>query len=182
MRAPARDPVSVGPLALPARCLVMVCGPPGAGKTTWAARVAPDAERLDIDGLRARCAPAPGELSDFATAIEAMIAGAAHALGAGRPVIVEHVGVRPQLTEALAQVARDRDVPVHVICLNVPFELALEGQRQRGRVLAEQTNAFYREMWASTAGGQMVGIDADADDVLVLDRAGADAVTTLKFG
>jgi hypothetical protein len=195
--SPAAPPAELA-LILPRDALVLVAGVPGAGKTTLLRRVAAGgADRLDSDP------------TTDATGFAGAVGGARYALLGRRPrlrrllrplvhvvhharihrrlrrrggaVLVHETGTRRWARRAIARSARRGGHEPHLLVLDVPRDLALAGQRERGRTVSEQS----LDRHVSRARALLDAPEPAARDgyasVLVLTREQADRLTALRF-
>ncbi|GAB2852117.1 AAA family ATPase [Actinocorallia aurea] len=183
-------------LVFPRGSLILVAGLPGAGKSTLLRRLygLTDEERapfeadgaLVIDSRQARntCAPYLRMLParariPFVYALHVWRIG--RAALAGRAVIAHTRGTWPVLTRALAQAAARAGHETHVILLDVPPEIALEGQRKRGRTVTPVTFARHVRRWREVVDRARHGQMSVAASAVVLDRGQADRLEHIRF-
>jgi predicted kinase len=197
--APERD-VPAGPavLRLPPAALLVVAGVPGAGKTTLLSRIeAPGALVLDPEPIRARyqrlLGRAPYQAWRPLVHAEHFLRVLA-ALPGGAGLIVHDTGTRGWRRRLLAGLAARFGRTSHLLFLDVPAQVALEGQRHRRRTLRRSAFAAHWRNWrelraALAAPGPTGALDAvtgamdagpaglDAEgwrSVRLLDRPAAD--------
>ncbi|ROO84122.1 AAA domain-containing protein [Actinocorallia herbida] len=183
-------------LVFPRGSLVLVAGLPGAGKSTLLRRIygLTDDERtpveadgaLVIDSRQARntCAPylrpVPARARiPFVYALHVWRIG--RAVLAGRAVVAHTRGTWPLLTRAFARLAARAGHETHVILLDVPPEIALEGQHKRGRTVTPVTFARQVRRWREVLERARHGRLTVAASAMVLDRAEADRVERIRF-
>jgi hypothetical protein len=150
--APERD-VPAGPavLRLPPAALLVVAGVPGAGKTTLLSRIdAPGSLVLDPEPIRARLqrllgrAPYPAwrplvHAGHFLRVLAA--------LPGPEGLIVHDTGTRGWRRRLLAGLAALFGRTSHLLFLDVPAQVALEGQRHRRRTLPRSAFATHWRNW-----------------------------------
>jgi predicted kinase len=187
-RAPGRLALLYAP-----RAAVIVGGIPGAGKSTLLARVvrAGDARVLDSAEVRERCRARLGRGVPYP--LYRPVVHAVHlwrvwrALGAGGPVVVHDCATRPWLRRAMLTRARRAGRPVSLLLLHVDADVARHGQVLRGRRVRARAMRRHERRWRRVVGPgspprpSAVALREGFDDVLVLDRAGADAVQRIRF-
>lgn len=183
-------------LVFPQGALVLVAGLPGAGKSTLLRRLygLTDEERepveaagaLVIDSRQARnwwgpyLRVLPGRARiPFVYALH--LWWIARGTLAGRAVIAHTRGTWPHLMKAFARLARRAGHEMHVIMLDVPPEIALEGQRKRGRTVTPVLFARHVRRWRELVDKARRGALQGASSALVLDRAGADRLERIRF-
>lgn len=122
-------------LPIPERSLVVLVGPPGCGKSTFASRSFHATEVLGSDAFRAMIADDPADLDATPGAFELLHAVAAKRLAAGRRTVVDATNVRRLARRPLIELARRyRRTPVAIV-FDLPEELCQERNRLRGRVV-----------------------------------------------
>jgi predicted kinase len=191
--APAAAPARIALLYAP-RTAVIVGGIPGAGKSTLLARVVRDGDArvLDSAEIRDRCRARLGAAVPYA--LHRPIVHAVHqwrvwrALGAGGPVVVHDCATRAWLRRLMLARARRAGRPVCLLLLHVEGEVARSGQHARGRRVRARAMRRHERRWRRLVTPERPVRPAAAvlgegfDEVLVLDRAGADAVRRMRFG
>jgi AAA domain len=183
LEAPERD-VPAGPavLRLPPAALLVVAGVPGAGKTTLLSRIdAPGSLVLDPEPIRARFQRLLGR-APYQAWRPLVHAGHFLRVLAALPgpvgLIVHDTGTRGWRRRLLAGLAAAFGRTSHLLFLDVPAEVALEGQRHRRRTLRRAAFASHWHNWrrlrATLAAGP-AGLGAEGwRSVRLLDRPAAD--------
>jgi len=152
LEAPERD-VPAGPavLRLPPAALLVVAGVPGADKTTLLSRIdAPGSLVLDPEPIRARFqrllgrAPYPAwrplvHAGHFLRVLAALPGPAG--------LIVHDTGTRGWRRRLLARLSALGGRTGHLLFLDVPAQVALEGQRCRRRALRRSAFATHWHHW-----------------------------------
>src|SRR5215207_1903210 len=166
-----------GPAVLryPAGSLVVIAGPPGAGKSTLAAR-AVDGQRvpiLDPDVVRAaRGLPWGGALAAWRGEL-------ARALAAGSGAVAVTTALRHGHRLGLAKAAAGARVPAHLVLLDADADLCRAGRAAQGpapRISDGLFEHLLRE-WEAFRRGLAASADPQPfDSVTVLSRATADRV------
>jgi predicted kinase len=161
---------------------VLVGGVPGAGKSTLLARVgddAPDAVVLDPDAYRRWFrtalprAPYRAYRPVVHTLHAAAVAGAVlrGAADAGDVLLVHDPATRPRRRRALARLARARGWEPVLVVVDVPRTAALDGQVERGRVVAPESFAGHWRRWEEQRAALADGAVAEGwAEVHVVDR------------
>ena len=195
LEAPERDvPVIPPVLRLPPAALLVVAGVPGAGKTTLLARVdAPESLVLDPEPIRARyqrlLGRAPYRLWRPLVHAEHFLQ-VVLALPGPWGLIVHDTGTRGWRRRLLAGLAGRCGRTGHLLFLDVPAKVALEGQRRRRRALRRSAFATHWQHWRELRAalpdpGEPAAVEAHGADpsglhaegwrsVRVLDRPAAD--------
>lgn len=183
-------------LSYPARSLVILTGLPGAGKTTLLRRLygldgaesrpvmAGEVTVIDSQQSRTRWA---GRLRWAPKPVRTCVVFATHVWRIGRglrgggPVIAHNRGCSPLVLRGFAWLARRHRADVHLLLLDAPPEVALAGQRARGRVVRPATFARHRRRWHALLTRVRAGEAAPAAGAHVLDRARADRLKGISF-
>ena len=181
-------------LQYPAQALVVLAGIPGAGKTTLLRRLYPvggeyDGVRVfDSERLRARWMPVLGvlpyawwrpllHLTYYVLVLTAM----------GRhkgPMVVHDCATRPWVRQLIGWRAKRAGLPVHLVLLDVPGDVARDGQWTRGRVVRAGSMATHCRRWpylleqATANPGRVVPGAASAT---ILTRGQANQLTRIAF-
>jgi AAA domain-containing protein len=194
LEASERDvPASPAVLCLPKAALLVVAGVPGAGKTTLLARVdASESLVLDPEPIRARYQHLLGRapyrwwrpLVHAEHFLRVLLA-----LPSRAGLIVHDTGTCGWRRRLLARLAASFGRPGHLLFLDVPARVALEGQQRRRRTLRRSAFASHWHNWcelrtALAAAAAEVLVPGDPDpgglhaegwgSVRLLDRPAAD--------
>ncbi|WP_346098475.1 AAA family ATPase [Streptomyces olivaceiscleroticus] len=181
-------------LDFPARCLVVVSGLPGGGKSTLMQRVVPALDRAGapvhrIDSQDVRERWEAGRLGALPYGLLRPLVRIAHyrglrrALRSGDSVVVHDCGTVAWVRRWIARTARRDDRELHLLLLDVPAEVALSGQRARGRgvsgyAFARHRRAVDRLLARARAARLPKGFTA----TVLLDRRAAEALERTTFG
>ena len=118
-------------IAIPELCLVVLIGPTGSGKSTFAARHFKPTEVVSSDVCRAMVADDATDQSATPDAFALLNFIAATRLRAGRLTVVDATSVQPQARKPLVGLAREHDcLPVAVV-LNMSEALCLARNKER---------------------------------------------------
>ncbi|MGP9018424.1 AAA family ATPase [Streptomyces sp. BR1] len=164
--------------------VVVVSGLPGSGKTTLLRRAAAG---LGIDSQdtrrawEARMGPVPYVLYRPVVRV-AHFLRTHWRLRSGASLVVHDCGTHAWVRWSLARGASRDGRALHLVLLDVPPELALEGQRSRGRKVSAYAFARHRRavprLIAEVAEGRLPRGVASA---VLLDREAAEAVGRIAF-
>jgi predicted kinase len=152
--------------------VVVVAGMPGAGKTTLIRRaVDPAAVRVvDTDDHRRRV-PALMYAEHYLRILLAVLGR--------RPAVIHSRGTHASLRRAIAELARLRGRPAHLIMLDAGKAEAEAGQRRRGRTIAPAEMARQAARWRRLMARRPTG--EGWTSVVVLDRAQAAETRAIEF-
>ncbi|MFI0261057.1 AAA family ATPase [Streptomyces sp. NPDC017056] len=189
-RRTARD---VSELHFSAGDLVVVSGLPGSGKSTLMLRVVPALDghgavvhRVDSQDVRERWER--GRLRRLPYALYRPLVRAAHYLGlrralrSGLSVVVHDCGTLAWVRRWLAREARRGGRGLHLVLLDVPPEVALSGQRSRGRGVSGYAFARHRRaVRRLIIRAQAARLPAGFSSAVLLDRRAADALRRVGF-
>ncbi|WP_414720426.1 AAA family ATPase [Streptomyces sp.] len=169
---------------------VVVSGLPGSGKSTLIRRVVAAHEtviRIDSQDMRERWErrlPAWLPYGVYRPLVRiAHYLALWRALASGAGVVVHDCGTQSWVRRWLARDARRRGRALHMVLLDVPPQVALSGQAQRGRGVSAYAFARHRR-----AVGRLVA-DVEAGrlprgcvSAVLLDRTAAGALRGIVFG
>ncbi|MFH8348235.1 AAA family ATPase [Streptomyces sp. NPDC018045] len=173
--------------------VVVVSGLPGSGKSTLMLRVVPDLDRrgaavhrVDSQDVRERWER--GRLRRLPYALYRPLVRAAHYLGlrralrSGGSVVVHDCGTLAWVRRWLARAARRGGRGLHLVLLDVPPEVALSGQRSRGRGVSGYAFARHRRAVRRLAArAQAARLPAGFTSAVLLDRPAAGALRRIAF-
>ncbi len=110
-------------IEIPDPSLVVLVGPAGSGKSTFAARHFASDEVLSSDAYRALLSGDAADQRTTRTAFSILHREVVRRLGAGRLVVVDATNVERQARRALVERARAAGVPAIAIVLALPAEV-----------------------------------------------------------
>lgn len=158
-------------MTIPDPSLVVLIGPAGSGKSTFAARHFRPTEVISSDDCRALVSDDENNQAATPAAFRIVHAIARERLRAGRLAVVDATNVQPESRKPLVAMARKRNVPVLAIVFNLPEELCVQRNWNRSHrsLPADVISRQYEQMQRSLPGLSGEGFDR----VHVLDSAGA---------
>lgn len=136
------------PLRVEAPALVVLVGPAGAGKTTFARATFKPTQVLSSDFFRGMVADDEGDQSATPQAHAILHFVAARRLRRGRLTVVDATNVRRQDRRALLHLAARTRTPAVAVLFDVPLEVCLERNRSRPERAVEED--VVREQWSLT--------------------------------
>ncbi|WP_405056913.1 ATP-binding protein [Kribbella sp. NBC_01505] len=172
--------------------VVVLAGIPGAGKSTLLRRLYPEdsdhagVQVFDSERLRARWMRVLGvvpysywrpllHLTYYAQVLTAMKSG---------PMVIHDCATRPWVRRLLGWRAKRAGLPLHLILIDVPGEVARDGQWSRGRVVRTSSMETHCRRWpqllakATEDPGQVV---PGARSAIVLSRRQASRLQAITF-
>ncbi|MEU4197223.1 AAA family ATPase [Kribbella sp. NPDC026611] len=175
--------------------VVVLAGIPGAGKSTLLRRLYPvgsdhsGVRVLDSERLRARWMPLLGRvpyawwrpllhLAYYVTVLNAIRPGRG-------PLVLHDCATRPWVRNLLGWRARRAGVPLHLVLLDVPGDVARSGQWARGRVVRSGSMETHCRRWPALlrqAADDPGHVVPGAQSAVVLSRREASALQGIHFG
>ncbi|MEV6285447.1 AAA family ATPase [Kribbella sp. NPDC051770] len=182
--------LAAGVLRYPVECVVVLAGIPGAGKSTLLRRVFAGRSGVEVldsattrDGWRPVLGSIPywvwRPLVHLTYYVRVVLA-----IRRGGPLVIHDCATRPSARWLIGWAARTADLPVHLIMLDVPEEVARQGQAERQRVVRETSMAGHSRRWPELvrlAGQDPALVVPGAVSAVVLSRAQADQVREIVF-
>jgi len=118
-------------ISVPDRSLILLVGPAGAGKSTFASRHFTATEILSSDAFRAMVSDDEADQRASADAFRLLEAVAGYRLARGRLTVVDATNLRRADRRALLEIARAARRPAVAIVLALPEDLVQERNAQR---------------------------------------------------
>lgn len=139
-------------LAIPGSSLVLLIGPAGCGKSTFAKKHFKPTEVVSSDFCRALVSDDEGDQSASAAAFEVLHLIAAKRLSAGRLIVIDATNVQKRARGTLLSLARECRRPAVAIVFNLPVEVCIEQDRKRAhrrvgaKVIRKQAHDLQRSL------------------------------------
>ncbi|MEV6410588.1 AAA family ATPase [Kribbella sp. NPDC051718] len=174
----------------PANAIVVLAGIPGSGKSTLLRRLFPEpgaVQVLDSEPIRNRWKPVLRNIPYAVWRPALHLTYYVRVLAAIRtktPLVIHDCATKPLARQLIGRAAQLANRPVHLIMLDVPADLARQGQHQRDRVVREGSMNTHARRWpvlrelAVTDPGQVV---PGATSATILTRDQADRLTRITF-
>ena len=118
-------------LTIPARSLVLLIGPAGSGKSTFARKHFAGTEIVSSDALRAAVSDDEGDQSASADAFQLLRLITGKRLRRGRLTVIDATNVQPKARRNLLRLARTNAAPATAIVFNLPVAICLARNRAR---------------------------------------------------
>jgi predicted kinase len=140
-------------LRYPANAIVVLAGIPGSGKSTLLRRLFPepsDVQVLDSEPIRNRWQPVLRNLP-YAVWRPALhltyYARVLRAIRSNAPLVIHDCATKPLPRQLIGRAAQLAGRPVHLILLDVPFDVARRGQQARDRVVRPGSMNTHTRRW-----------------------------------
>jgi len=181
-------------LRYPADSVVVLAGIPGAGETTLLRRLYPIGREyggvrvFDSERLGARWMPVLGavpyawwrpllHLTYYVLVLKAMRGGKG-------PMVVHDCATRPWVRRLIGWRAKRAGLPLHLVLLDVPGDVARDGQWIRGRVVRAGSMATHCRRWPhllEQAAADLGRVVPGAMSATVLTRGQSNQLTKIAF-
>jgi predicted kinase len=123
-------------VALPDLCLVILCGPAGCGKSTFAARHFIETAVVSSDRCRALIADDERELRASAAAFALFHQIIDSRLAFRRLTVADSTALHPDARRDLRRIARRRAAPAALVVFDVPEDVCVAWNARRARRVA----------------------------------------------
>jgi energy-coupling factor transporter ATP-binding protein EcfA2 len=177
-------------LRYPANAIVVLAGIPGSGKSTLLRRLFPKPNGvrvLDSEPIRNRWRPVLRNLP-YAVWRPALhltyYVRVLRAMRTNNPLVIHDCATKPMARQLIGRAAQLADRPVHLLMLDVPADLARQGQSNRGRIVRPGSMETHARRWpvlrdlAATAPARIV---PGAVSAVILTRDQADQLARITF-
>src|SRR5271165_1392199 len=118
-------------ISIPPLCMVLLIGASGSGKSTFAACHFLPTEILSSDAYRAVVSDNPNAQSATTAAFDVLQYVAAWRLKLGKMVVIDATNVKPQDRASFIKLAREHDVQVYAVVLNLDERICVERNAER---------------------------------------------------
>lgn len=137
-------------LHIPDPSLVVLCGPAGSGKTTFARRHFPETAVVSSDRCRAMIADDESNIRVSRDAFELFHHIIETRLRHRRLTVADSTALQPDARKALRQIARRWEVPSIAVLFDVPEGTCLQWDRRRSRRVGRPVIQRQRERFQQT--------------------------------
>jgi protein phosphatase len=163
-------------IAIPRNTLVVLCGPAGCGKSTFAAKHFLPTQTVSSDECRALVSDDPANQSVSHHAFDLMYFIVEKRLLLGRFTTADATNLQREDRKILIKIARSFDLNAAAIVFDIPQEVCLARNAARARRIPEEALRRQYELLEAT----LQTIDRERFDyVYVLDRQGQDSAEVL---
>jgi len=139
---------------LPNPCLIVLVGPAGSGKSTFARRHFRPTEILSSDAFRAMVADDEADQSASSAAFSLLHAVARHRLARGRLTVIDATNVEPRASRPLVGLARRHGIPALAIVFDLPAPvIAAWNTHRTERVVPQEVVERHRQELARAIDG-----------------------------
>jgi len=125
-------------IVVPSGALVILVGPAGSGKTTFARRHFQETEVVSSDRCRAMISDDESDMSVSGRAFQLFHEILRHRLELGRVAVADSTAVTARARGELRDLARRCGAPTVVIAFHVPLDVCLERNERRARKVAPE--------------------------------------------
>jgi protein phosphatase len=137
-------------IAIPRNTLVVLCGPAGSGKSTWASKHFLPTQIVSSDDCRALIVDDPADQSVSAQAFDLLHFIIEKRLMLGRLSVADATNLKPEHRRTLLQIARRNHFNTAAIVFDVPIETCLQRNSTRKRRVPQQALLMQRELFETT--------------------------------
>jgi protein phosphatase len=124
-------------LRIPPASLVVLCGPAGAGKSSWAARHFPPTRIVSSDDCRARVSDDPADQSASVEAFELFHTTLRLRARLGRTTVADSTALKPEARRELLGIARDHGLHATLVLFDLPAGTCIDQNARRERAVPE---------------------------------------------
>lgn len=158
---------------VPPRALVVLCGPAGCGKSTFARRHFLETQIVSSDRCRGMIADDEADQSVNSSAFRLLRLLIALRLRHGRLTVVDSTAVQREHRRSLVRLGREHGVPVLAVLFDVDEQRCLARNRARERRVPEDVIALQRRLFLRSL---ETIFEEDFDSVSVLGDAAREQV------
>lgn len=144
---PADDVVAPVRVRLPARSLVVLAGPSGAGKTAWAREHFRDSQIVSTDDLRALVGEGPHDQRAGSDAFAVLDLVLERRLRRGLLTVIDSLALDTERRRAWVHLARTHGVPCHVVAFDTPPAECRARNRLRPRPVPSKVLSAQLRTW-----------------------------------
>lgn len=130
--------ITLKEILIPRNTLIVLCGPAGSGKTTWAAKHFLPTQIVSSDECRALVFDDPSDQGVSGHAFDLMHFIIEKRLTLGRLTVADATNLRRQHRRALARIAQAHYFNTAAVVFNMPIEICLERNAKRKRKVPQE--------------------------------------------
>jgi len=138
----------------PPRSLIILCGPAGSGKSTFAKKHFVQEQVVSSDACRALVCDDPANIEASADAFDVLYSIVRARMKFERITIVDATTLTKESRKRLLNIAKEYDAPTTLIFFQVPLEICLERNRARDRFVPVEVIERHCQL-AEKAAGQV---------------------------
>jgi len=165
-------------ILIPRNTLIVLCGPAGSGKSTWAARHFSPSQIVSSDACRTLVADDPANQDATPEAFQAMNFIIQKRLSLGRLTVADATSLKREDRKPLLKIARRFAFHAALVVFNIPIEVCLARNSKRDRVVPKHAIASQYALLQTTL--RTVGAEG-FDFTYVLDGE-AQSATSVTIG
>lgn len=137
-------------IIIPRNALVVLCGPAGSGKSTWASKHFLPTQIVSSDECRALIVDDPANQSVSAQAFDLFHFIVEQRLMLGRLTVADATNLKPEHRRTLLGIAKRNQFNAAAILFDVPIEICVERNSTRKRRVPQEALLMQRELFETT--------------------------------
>lgn len=136
------------PLIIPRRTLLVLCGPAGSGKSTFASRRFPETSIVSSDRCRGMICDDENNQAVNREAFDLFHAILRKRMQLGRFCVADSVALQPYARQNLRQLSRQSGYFGCLLIFNIPLEVSIQRDSQRSRRVGESVVRYHHDQLA----------------------------------
>jgi protein phosphatase len=137
-------------ILIPRNTLVVLCGPAGSGKSTWASKHFLPTQIVSSDECRALIVDDPANQSVSAQAFDLFHFIIKQRLMLGRLTVADATNLKPEHRRTLLLIAKRNQFNAAAILFDLPIEVCVERSSRRKRRVSQEALLKQRELFETT--------------------------------